>query len=125
MAEKKISLSFRLTWINTILTLGGSFGVAATIFYFETITRSENQLLKDQLNFCDAISVTLDKCLEILQLIDIMSYCYLFVFGLALIPLLLIQFLDKCSCFCCRCFKENCLPMTEKAVYDTENPFEY
>ena len=122
MARQNIELSFRLTWINTLLTLGGSFGVAAIIYNLEKATRQENQLSMDQLNFCDSLHVNHSSCLEITR---IFSYSYLLVFGFALIPLLLIQFLDKCSCFCCRCFKENCLPMTEKSVYDTENPLSH
>ena len=122
IARQNIEPRFTLTWINTLLTLGGSFGVAAIIYKLEKATRQENQLSMDQLNFCDSLHVNHSSCLEITQ---IFSYSYLLVFGFALIPLLLIQFLDKCSCLCCGCFKEHCLPMTEKYVYDTENPLSH
>ena len=47
---------------------------------------------------------------------------YLPLFALAIICLLLIQFMDKCSFCCCRNCKENCYPMTEKIVLNTELP---
>ena len=105
-AEPKIYLSFKLTWINSILTLCGSFGVVAI---FETFL---NTYPHRDPYYVHAL----------------FSYFLIFtlpLFALAAICLLLIQFLDRCSCCCCKCFKENCLPMTEKIVFDTENPLSY
>ena len=98
-AEQRIHLSFRLTWINYILTLSGSFGVVA----IDEIFLKVNQLGWDS------------------DLANISFFITLPLFAIATICLLLIQFLDLCSCCCCTCFDENCLPMIEKVVYDTEN----
>ena len=101
-AEPGICVSFRLTWFNTILTLFGMFGVVAI---HDTFIIGTNPLP--------------------LSLLRWMFQILFLMFAPAAICLLLIQFLDKCACCCCRCFKENCLPMTEKIVYDTENPLSY
>ena len=91
--EPKLCLSFRLTWVNYILTLGGSCGLMAPFFLF---SNADPNIL--------FVFVTLP------------------LYAIATISLLLVQFLDQCLCCCCRCFKDNCLPLTEKNVYDTENP---
>ena len=124
-SEQKICLSFRLSWINAVLTICGISGAAAAIYHLETIRLSDKQLSKIDLNTCAAIKVKDNECLEFL--LDIWgNFNYIFyIFGLASICLLLIQFLDRCSCLCCGCFKEHCLPMTEKSVHDTENPLSH
>ena len=110
-AEPKIYLSFKLTWINSLLTLCGSFGVVAI---YETVISIDPPWDLSYLDSGVANSIFAYFLIITLPL-----------FALAAICLLLIQFLDRCSCCCCKCFKENCLPMTEKVVYDTENPLSY
>ena len=103
-AEQRIHLSFRLTWINFILTLSGSFGVVAIHETFISIYPPWDP-------YWGYLSVFIFYTMPL--------------FALAAICLLLIQFLERCSCCCCTCFKENCLPMTEKIVFDTKNPSSY
>ena len=132
IAEPKICLSFRLTWINSILTFCGTFVVVAITYHIKTLRLSDNQLPSSlsliqkmvelsvmELDLCQDYLIR-DRCLDLMFVGD---FGYLFSFAIATICLLLIQFLDKCSCCFCRCFKESCLPMTEKNFYDTENNF--
>ena len=98
--EPKLCLSFRLTWVNCILTLGGSYGLMAIFQYL--------------------ISPRVDWYTRDFNVVFVFVASPLY--ALATLCQLLIQFLDKCLCCGCRCFKDNCLPLTEKIVYDTENP---
>ena len=104
--EPKICLSFRLTWVNFLMTIGGM----AALFLYSIFYRAREHVG----------SVAWHELILFI----------VFLITIAMICLLLIQFLDKCKwlccgCFCCCCWKkyENCcFPMTQKIVYDTENP---
>ena len=107
-AEQRMNLSFRLTWINSLLTLCGTVGVVAIHETFISTYHPWDPYMDGW---------------------DSLFHFFLIgtlpLFALAAICLLLIQFLERCSCCCCTCFKENCLPMTEKIVFDTKNPSSY
>ena len=144
--ESKICLSFRLTWVNTLLTFCGM----ATLFLYPLF------IFQSKEEYGEWASAPLDVWMFIPfkdyrsldeELKDISYFDYLannFIqlveenysglaalsFAFAIISLLLIQFLDKCKwlccgCLCCCCWKryeDCCFPMTQKLVYDTENP---
>ena len=98
-SESKICLSFRLTWFNAILSFCGILGLVVV-----------------HESFISGCPWTMDPC----SLLGHFLIIYLPLFALAIICLLLIQFMDKCSSCCCRGCKDNCYPMTEKIVFDTE-----
>ena len=102
MTEPRICLSFRLTWMNSVLTLFEMLGLMAISETFINQSRSF-------LSFVYGLFVLINVP----------------IFAAAVICLLFIQFLDKCECCCCGCFEENCLPMTEKTNLDTEKPLSY
>ena len=104
--EPKICLSFRLTWVNTLLTTGGMVALILITMHYSILTGESDDI----------------------------DFLYLIFSGaflpLAIICQLLVQFLNKCKwlcfgCLCCCCwmrYEDCCFPMTQKAVYDTENP---
>ena len=109
--ETKICLSFWLTWINTFLTIGG---IAALIRFYEHYSGLISGVNYDHvfLGFWAGVLV-----------------------AIAIISLLLIQFVDKCKwlmfwfCGCLYCcwkrYEDRCFPMTQKIVYNTENPHQW
>ena len=104
--EPKICLSFRLTWVNTLLTVGGMVALVLISRHYSILTGESDDI-------------------DFLFLIFVGAFV-----PLAIICQLLVQFLDKCKwlccgCLCCCCWKKYddcCFPMTQKIVYDTENP---
>ena len=106
-SESKICLSFRLTWFNAILSFCGTY---AMVTLYESYIRNKGTGYWDR----DGTDGT--------EMLLYFHGTYLPLFALAIICLLLIQFMDKCSSCCCRCYKENCYPMTEKIIFDTEMP---
>ena len=98
--ETKIHLSFRLTWINAIFTscINGGFLAYAWVHNIVNV----RNIYKTPLSWND-------ECFIVA--------CYMA--PLPIVSLLLIQFLGKCSCCCCKPFKENCLPLTQKVIYNT------
>ena len=99
-AEPRLPLSFRLTWVNSIITFASPFLL---------ITLNEFVIKSDILLF-----FTADSWIGHGSFLNFFVMHSLPLFVLAIICLILVQHLDKCSCFCCKCFTENCLPMTEK-----------
>ena len=95
----QLRVSFRLTWINALMTITGCL-VWTSRFYGRNATLDSFTHLLTAPNLGTYITMTCP---------------YLLV---SLITLLLIQFLDKCTNCCCGCFKQNCLPMYEKVRYD-------
>jgi len=97
--EPKICLSFRLTWVNAFLTLAPMIPLIISEYF----------------------RIYEEGIVGIIMWLTLAS---------SIISLLLIQFLDKCKwlccgCLCCCCWKryeDCCFPMTQKLVYDTENP---
>ena len=88
----RLGVSFRLTWINAIMSITECM-ILIIHFFPSVLPRLELELF---------LSILLS------------------LFGLSLISLLLIQFLDKCSSCCSGYFQRNCLPMYEKVVYDVD-----
>ena len=106
-SEPKICLSFRLTWFNAVLTFCGTFGLVVA---YEAFIKTE---------YSWSLNGVISPYDPVLFLFLI---AFLPLFAFAVILLLLIQFMEKCSCCCCCCSKDECYPMTEKVVHDTENP---
>ena len=98
--KPKISFSFRLTWVNSFLTIVGPFLVVMSydflIRYNITTLFTADSFLGNQSFLLFFISYPTP------------------LFAVALTCLLLVQHLGKCSGCCCKCFTENCLPMTDK-----------
>jgi len=89
-SEPRICLSFRLTWFNAIWSFCGTFGMVVVHECFISWHPWSSGIF------------------------NLFLIAYLPFFALAIICLLLIQFMDKCASCCCRCCKNNCYPMTEK-----------
>jgi len=98
--EPKISLSFRLTWVNSFLTIVGPFVVVMS--YDFLITENITTLF------------TADSFLGNQSFLLFFISYPIPLFSIALTCLLLVQHLGKCSGSCCKCFTENCLSMTVK-----------
>ena len=108
-SETKICLSFRQTWLNAILSFCGTFGMVALheTFYAQNPWKIN-------------LSLILAKKGTDVEVLSWFLVAYLPLLAISIICLLLIQFMDKCSSCCCQSCKENCYPMTEKKVLDTE-----
>ena len=113
--ETKICLSFRLTWVNAILSLCGTFGMVAL-----NETLFARQPWKSSFSYSQEFPGFINNLLLISPVLSWFVVAYLPLFAISTICLLLIQFMDKCSPCCCRSCNHNCFPMTEKIVFDTE-----
>ena len=91
--EPNIHLSYRLTWINAIFTSGMTGGFLAAWFEFRYL------------------GVPIYHHQE-------WQFACTFVL-ISLLSLVLIQFLPKLFAFCNKTFKDTCLPMRPKVIYDT------
>ena len=107
--RRKIRISFFHTWINVIITFAFMFIMpSASSMDFASLSVKNNHLLDiDDYDF-------------LLRLISLTSVPILLLGGV--LPLILIQLLDKCQCCCCNsCLTNNCLPIKNLAILDVDN----
>ena len=95
-----ISFNFKRTWINSFVTIAGTFGVVV-IYKF---------VISKNITFVYGADSWRGNH-------GFMHFFFTFslpLFAFAILCLILVQHLAKCSCCCCKCFTETCLPMTVK-----------
>lgn len=100
ITEPKISFSFRLTWVNSFVTIVGTFGVV--LLHDFSIRMGISHLF------------TAESWLGNQSFLLFFFTYPLPLFALAIICLILVQHLEKCSSCYCECFTDNCLPLTDK-----------
>ena len=105
--RRKIRISFFHTWINVIITFAGLSMIPSA--------SSINLYVENDLGV-----VSEDFYSNLLLLISFTSVPVLVLGGV--LPLILIQLLDRCqSCCCTSCLRHNCLPIRNLAILDADH----
>ena len=109
--RRKIRISFFHTWINVIITFA---------FMFIMPSASSMDIDSYDANGNGRNEINIANYEFLLRLISLTSVPILLLGGV--LPLILIQLLDKCqSCCCNSCLTNNCLPIKNLAILDVDN----